>query len=130
MESETQISCLMDSIDVSIGALGDIEAEIIGYEETITHVKNSIEKIEEENSQMGTAAKNNQLLLTELTNLIQALDFPHFSVLASADLNTPEGIKTAAKAAFRLRDALHIDVRLWFKFIAKLLIILVLLNLL
>ena len=59
---------------------------------------------------MGTAAKNNQLLLTELQNLISALDFPHASALANADLNSPEGIKAAAKSAFQLRNALSMDV--------------------
>lgn len=110
MESEGQVNSLMHSIDVSISALEEIESELTTYEETVTHVQKSVEKIEEENLQMGVVAKNNHVLLMELASLIQALDFPNASQLLSVDLRTDVGIQTATAAALQLQDALNIEV--------------------
>lgn len=109
MDSESQVNSLMDSIDKSIVQLEEIERELSDYQEAVTHVKTAVEKIEEENSQMGTAARNNQLLLSELTNLIRALDFPVGSQILNADLNSVEGISKATRDAYALKDALNIE---------------------
>jgi len=110
MESEGQVNALMNSIDISISALDEVESELTTYEDTVTHVQKSVEKIEEENLQMGVVAKNNHILLTELASLIDALDFPHASQLLSVDLRTDEGIRNATEAAFQLQDAFNIEV--------------------
>ncbi|CAL8084689.1 unnamed protein product [Orchesella dallaii] len=109
MDSEAQVNSLMDSIDKSISQLEEIENELVDYEDAVTHVKSAVEKIEEENSQMGTAAKNNQHLLSELTNLIRALDFPVGSQILNADFNSVEGIAKATKDAYALKEALNIE---------------------
>lgn len=109
MESETQVNSLMDSIDKSISQLEDIEKELVDYQDAVTHVKSAVEKIEEENSQMGTAARNNQLLLSELSNVIRALDFPVGTQILNADFNSLEGISKATKDAYALKEALNID---------------------
>lgn len=109
MDSETQVNSLMDSIDKSINQLEDIEKELVDYQDAVTHVKSAVEKIEEENSQMGTAARNNQLLLSELTSVIKALDFPVGSQICNSDFNSLEGIAKATKDAYALKDALNID---------------------
>jgi len=109
MESETQVNALMKSIDKSISAIEQIDAELTDYEEAVMHVKSAVEKIEEENSQIGTASKNNQLLLNELSGLVQALDFPYGSYIVNADLSSPEGVQKATKAVFSLKDALQME---------------------
>lgn len=109
MESEAQVNVLMERIDESILHLEKVESELVDYEDSVVLVKAAVEKIEEENSQMGTASRNQQLLLSELTNLIQALDFPVGSSILGADLSSPEGIQKATRDAFALKEALEID---------------------
>jgi len=115
MESEGQINALMDSIDISVNALDEIDRELSSYDEAVKYVRKSVEKIEEENLQMGVAAKNNQLLLAELGNLIEVLDFPQSSYLSDPDLRTEDGIKKATYAALQLKETLNVDVRFTFK---------------
>jgi hypothetical protein len=112
MESEDQVNLLMERVDESILQLEKVDSELTDYEDAVLHVKAAVEKIEEENTQMGTAAKNQQHLLTELNTLIQALDFPVGSQILNADLNSPEGILKATKDAFNLRDALSMDEKI------------------
>lgn len=109
MDSEVQVNSLMDSIDKSINQLEEIEKELVDYQDAVAHVKSAVEKIEEENSQMGTAARNNQLLLSELTTVIRALDFPVGSQILNADFNSLEGINKATKDAYALKEALNIE---------------------
>lgn len=109
MDSEAQVNTLMDRIDESIIQLGKVDSELTEYEDAVLHVKAAVEKIEEENSQMGTASKNNQHLLMELNSLIQALDFPVGSQILNSDLNSVEGIQKATKDAFSLKDALSME---------------------
>ena len=110
MESEAQVNALMASIDLSIGALEEVETELQVYEDTVIQVKNAVEKIEEENSQLGTAAKNNQLLLAELSKLIETLDFPAGSSVLNADLSSPQGIMKATEDVHILKEALRLEV--------------------
>jgi len=112
MESEDQVNVLMDRIDDSIAQLEIVDAELTDYEDAVMHVKAAVEKIEEENTQMGTAAKNNQHLLSELNTLIAALDFPVGSQILNSDLNSPEGILKATKDAFSLKEALAMDEKI------------------
>lgn len=109
MDSETQVNVLMERIDDSIFQLEKVETELTDYEDSVLVVKAAVEKIEEENSQMGTAAKNQQLLLSELANLIQALDFPTGSKILNSDLSSKEGIDKATKDAVLLKEALDMD---------------------
>ena len=110
MESEGQINALMGSIDVSVSALDEIDDELTSYEEAVKYVRKSVEKIEEENLQMGVAAKNNQHLLAELANLIEVLDFPQVSYLLDSDLRTDDGIKKSTAAALQLKETLNMKV--------------------
>lgn len=112
MDSETQVNLLMERIDESIVQLEKVESELTDYEDSVVVVKAAVEKIEEENSQMGTAAKNQQLLLQELTVLIQALDFPTGSNILSSDLSSREGIEKATKDAYCLKDALAMEEKI------------------
>jgi hypothetical protein len=112
MDSETQVNLLMERIDESIIQLEKVESELTDYEDSVILVKAAVEKIEEENSQMGTAAKNQQLLLTELSTVIQALDFTTGSNILNSDLSTKEGIEKATKEAYCLKDALAMDEKI------------------
>lgn len=109
MDSETQVNVLMERIDESIVQLEKIESELTDYEDSVVVVQAAVEKIEEENSQMGTASKNQQLLLKELSTLIEALDFSAGSNILNSDLSSKEGIEKAARDANLLKKALDMD---------------------
>lgn len=112
MDSEAQVNVLMDRIDESIVQLEKVEMELTDYEDSVVAVKAAVEKIEEENSQIGTASRNQQLLLNELNTLIRALDFPTGSNILNADLSTKGGIDKATKDAFSLKEALQVDEKI------------------
>lgn len=70
LASEQRVSSLMGHLDVAIAEVERVEKQLNAYDETICHVRDTMEKMEEKNRLIEVANKNNQKLLTELEKVI------------------------------------------------------------
>ncbi|XP_005187531.1 exocyst complex component 1 [Musca domestica] len=112
LASEKQVMMLMEHIDQAIGEADKFEERLDSYEEILSHVKETMEKIGGKNAMIKIANNNNIKLKEELSKIITQLDFPtaYQQVLQSPVLNTPEGRKAAIEAAQFLQQALNSDI--------------------
>ncbi|XP_013100310.2 exocyst complex component 1 [Stomoxys calcitrans] len=112
LASEKQVMMLMEHIDKAIGEADKFEERLDSYEEILSHVKETMEKIGGKNAMIKIANNNNIKLKEELSKIITQLDFPgsYQQVLQSPDLKTAEGRKAAIAAAQSLQQALNSDI--------------------
>lgn len=68
--SEEQVETLMEQLEMAINEADRIEKQLDSYDEILSHVRDTMEKMEKKNSMISIVNHNNQLLLNELENLI------------------------------------------------------------
>lgn len=68
--SEEQVETLMEQLELAINEADRLEKQLDSYDEILCHVRDTMEKMEKKNSMISIVNRNNQLLLSELENLI------------------------------------------------------------
>ncbi|VDM58599.1 unnamed protein product [Angiostrongylus costaricensis] len=102
MGSEVAVNQLLVLLDGALEKVALLEKEIDICDGILSHVRNSVELIEEKDSLSAVERKNKDRLQQELTNFITALDTVtdnHIRTLREANLNDTGSIACCAEAA-------------------------------
>lgn len=75
MASEKQVLTLMEHIDLAIDGADKFEQRLDSYEEILSHVKETMEKIGGKNAMIKIANNNNLKLREELHRIIVSIIF-------------------------------------------------------
>lgn len=70
LASETQVDSLMLQIEKGIEEAEKLEARLNAYDEILCHIRDTMEKMEEKNTMIEIANKNNLKLKTDLENIV------------------------------------------------------------
>lgn len=70
LASEPQVTKLMDQLETAIQEIEKVESALDMYDETLRHVRDTIDKMDQKNANIQTANKNNEKLLNELQKVI------------------------------------------------------------
>lgn len=60
----------MDQLETAIQEIEKVESALDSYDETLRHVRDTIDKMDQKNANIQTANSNNEKLLNELQNVI------------------------------------------------------------
>lgn len=60
----------MDQLETAIQEIEKVESALDMYDETLKHVRDTIDKMDQKNANIQTANKNNEKLLNELQKVI------------------------------------------------------------
>lgn len=60
----------MDQLETAIQEIEKVESALDSYDETLKHVRDTIDKMDQKNANIQTANSNNEKLLNELQNVI------------------------------------------------------------
>jgi len=60
----------MDQLETAIQEIEKVESALDMYDETLRHVRDTIDKMDQKNANIQTANKNNEKLLNELQKVI------------------------------------------------------------
>ncbi|BES93772.1 exocyst complex component sec3 [Nesidiocoris tenuis] len=112
LASEERVSSLMAHLDEAILEVEKVESQLDSYDEIISHVRTTMEKMEEKNMLIDIANRNNQKLLSELEKVIVELelDSKHQVSLVDADLTTPQGLREAIEAGQALQRVMNAEI--------------------
>uniref|UniRef100_A0A0K8SIQ1 Exocyst complex component Sec3 PIP2-binding N-terminal domain-containing protein n=2 Tax=Lygus hesperus TaxID=30085 RepID=A0A0K8SIQ1_LYGHE len=112
LASEERVSSLMAHLDEAILEVEKVENQLDSYNDIICHVRTTMEKMEEKNTLIDIANRNNQKLLAELEKVIVELelDSKHQVSLVDADLTTPQGLKEAIEAGKALQRVMNAEI--------------------
>lgn len=107
-KAEEKVLSLMQQIDSAIDEVETVEKALDEYEEIMSNIRDSMEKMGEKNTMIEIANKNSIKLLNELEKVVSQLDLPHSYQLAltETDLTTIKGLQTAKDAAKALQNAM------------------------
>lgn len=102
----------MQQIDSAIDEVETVEKALDEYEEIMSNIKDSMEKMGEKNSMIEIANKNNVKLMQELEKIISQLDLSHAHQLAltDTDLTSLKGLQAAKDAGRALQNAMSCDI--------------------
>lgn len=102
----------MQQIDSAIDEVETVEKALDEYEDIISNIRDSMEKMGEKNTMIEMANKNNIKLLQELEKVISQLDLPHSHQLAltDTDLTSMRGLQAAKDAGKALQNAMNSDI--------------------
>lgn len=102
----------MQVIDAAIDEVESVEKTLDDYDDIMSNIRDSMEKMGEKNSMIEIANKNNLKLLQELEKVISQLDISHSHQLAltETDLNSVRGLQVAKDAAKSLQNAMSVDI--------------------
>ncbi|KAL7032962.1 hypothetical protein ACKWTF_007437 [Chironomus riparius] len=111
-KAEEKVISLIQIIDSAIDEVECVERTLNEYEEIMSLIRESMEKMGEKNSMIEIANKNNLKLLQELEKLISQLDIGHIHQLAltETDLTTIKGIQAAKDSGKVLLNAISADI--------------------
>ncbi|XP_050428979.1 exocyst complex component 1 [Adelges cooleyi] len=112
LASEPQVTKLMDQLETAIAEIEIVEAALDSYDETLRHVRDTIDKMDQKNANIQTANSNNEKLLNELQKVIQQLELSpkHQLALTDADLTTTSGLRDAIAAAKELQAVMNAQI--------------------
>lgn len=111
-KAEEKVLSLMQIIDSAIDEVESVEKTLDEYEEIMSNIRDSMEKMGEKNSMIEIANKNNLKLLQELEKVIGQLDLSHANqmALAETDLTSMKGLQAAKDAGKALQNAMSADI--------------------
>jgi hypothetical protein len=111
-KAEEKVLSLMQIIDSAIDEVESVEKTLDDYEEIMSNIRDSMEKMGEKNSMIEIANKNNLKLLQELEKVIAQLDISHAHqiALAETDLASMRGLQAAKDAGKALQNAMNADI--------------------
>jgi exocyst complex component 1 len=111
-KAEEKVLSLMQQIDSAIDEVETVEKVLDDYEEIMSNIRDSMEKMGEKNSMIEIANKNNIKLLQELERVISQLDLshPHQLALTDPDLTTIKGLELAKDAGKALQNAMNVEI--------------------
>lgn len=111
-KAEEKVLTLMQVIDTAIDEVECVEKILDEYEEIMSNIRDSMEKMGEKNSMIEIANKNNLKLLQELEKIISQLDLSHAYQLAltESDLTTIKGLQAAKDSGRALQNAMNADI--------------------
>ncbi|XP_050053093.1 exocyst complex component 1 isoform X2 [Aphis gossypii] len=112
LASEPQVTKLMDQLETAIQEIEKVESALDMYDETLRHVRDTIDKMDQKNANIQTANKNNEKLLNELQKVIHQLELSpkHQLALTDADLTTSTGLRDAIEAAKELQAVMNAQI--------------------
>lgn len=67
----------MDQLETAIQEIEKVESALDMYDETLRHVRDTIDKMDQKNANIQTANKNNEKLLNELQKVIVSTNKSH-----------------------------------------------------
>ncbi|KAG5674109.1 hypothetical protein PVAND_004094 [Polypedilum vanderplanki] len=107
-KAEEKVLNLMQIIDTAIDEVECVERILDEYEEIMSNIRDSMEKMGEKNSMIEIANKNNLKLLQELEKVISQLDLSHAYQIAltETDLTTIKGLQAAKDSGRALQNAM------------------------
>lgn len=111
-KAEEKVITLMQIIDTAIDEVECVEKILDEYEEIMSNIRDSMEKMGEKNSMIEIANKNNLKLLQELEKVISQLDLSHVHQLAltDTDLTSLKGLQSAKDSGRALQNAISADI--------------------
>lgn len=111
-KAEEKVLALMQQIDSAIDEVETVEKALDEYEDIMSNIRDSMEKMGEKNSMIEIANKNNIKLMQELEKIISQLDLPHAYQLAltDTDLTSLKGLQVAKDAGKALQNAMSCDI--------------------
>ncbi|XP_050532723.1 exocyst complex component 1 isoform X2 [Daktulosphaira vitifoliae] len=112
LASEPQVTKLMDQLETAIQEIEIVESALDSYDETLRHVRDTIDKMDQKNANIQTANKNNEKLLNELQQVIYQLELSpkHQLALTDADLTSSSGLRDAIAAAKELQAVMNAQI--------------------
>lgn len=111
-KAEEKVLKLIEIIDASIDEVECVERTLDEYEEIMSLIRESMEKMGEKNTMIEIANKNNLKLLQELEKVISQLDINQSQQIAltETDLNSLQGIQAAKESGRILFNAINADL--------------------
>lgn len=111
-KAEEKVLSLMQQIDSAIDEVETVEKALDDYEEIMSNIRDSMEKMGEKNTMIEIANKNSLKLLQELEKIISQLDLahPHQLALTDTDLTSLRGLQAAKDAGRALQNAMSCDI--------------------
>lgn len=102
----------MQQIDSAIDEVETVEKALDEYEEIMSNIRDSMEKMDEKTAMIQVANKNNIKLLQELEKIISQLDLSHAHqhALTDTDLTSLKGLQAAKDAGRALQNAMSCDI--------------------
>lgn len=70
LSSEQKVSELINQLDFAINEVENLESQLDSYDEVLSHVRNTIEKMEQKNILIQIVNKNNDKLLSQLEKVV------------------------------------------------------------
>nr|XP_018898430.1 PREDICTED: exocyst complex component 1 isoform X2 [Bemisia tabaci] len=112
LASEQQVAALMRQIDTALEQVSKVEAQLQSYDDVLCHIRTAMDKMEEKNTLIAIANKNNHKLLMELENIVHELELPskHQIALTDADLTSPQSLQDAIAAAKALQKVMNAKI--------------------
>lgn len=111
-KAEEKVLSLMQQIDSAIDEVETVEKALDEYEDIMSNIRDSMEKMGEKNSMIEIANKNNIKLLQQLENIISQLDLSHAhqAALTDTDLTSIRGLQAAKDAGRALQNAMNCEI--------------------
>lgn len=111
-KAEEKVLGLIQIIDSAIDEVETVERTLNEYEEIMSLIRESMNKMGEKNATIVIANSNNMKLLQELEKLISQLDISHThqNTLSETDLNSLKGIQAAQESGRVLLNAINSDI--------------------
>ncbi|XP_055379059.1 exocyst complex component 1 [Condylostylus longicornis] len=109
LASEKKVFTLMDEIEKAVKQADSFEKRLDSYDEILSHVRETMEKIGGKNAMIETANNNNIKLMTELNKVISQFDLSSANqhCLSEPDLKTHNGRVAAIEAGKALQKAMN-----------------------
>ncbi|KAL1488467.1 hypothetical protein ABEB36_014938 [Hypothenemus hampei] len=112
LASEEHVESLMKQLELAINEADRLEKQLDNYDDILCHVRDTMETMEKKNSMNSIVNNNNQLLMTNLENIVTKLDLSleYQKILDDADFQSAQGLTLAVKAADALKVAMNSDI--------------------
>lgn len=109
LASELQVEALMEQMETAILEADKIEKRLDEYDNILSNVRDTMEKMDKKNSMISIVNRNNVRLLKDLEHLVKQLNLPreYQQILEEPDLTNTNGLKLAIEAGNSLRDAMN-----------------------
>lgn len=78
LSSEQEVAELINQLDFAINEVENLESQLDSYDEILSHVRTTIEKMEQKNVLIQMVNKNNDKLLTQLEKVVVGIPFDKF----------------------------------------------------
>uniref|UniRef100_A0A914X136 Exocyst complex component Sec3 PIP2-binding N-terminal domain-containing protein n=1 Tax=Plectus sambesii TaxID=2011161 RepID=A0A914X136_9BILA len=109
MGSEQAVLDLMNLIDASLEEADRLEAELVGFDQLLSHVRENVEMMEEKDSLSHVETNNRKKLMEHLRLMVAALELSQEDekVLMEGRLADPASINRCTRAAQELQRCLQ-----------------------